>query len=140
MYYIAYGSNMNTEAFNKLAKDNVLVGKFLLNGYKLILNKYLSIKKTDKKEDYVPVVLYEVSEDDIEKIDEYEDIKNNLYYKAHIELKFNKQPYICLVYLMTDISKHQKATEEYEKVCYDAYLEHDFDTRLLNEVFKKTEH
>lgn len=118
MLYFAYGSNLNMIQMKKRCADSVPVAKVKLKDYKLVFNIFADI--IESKGDMVQGAIYEVSEKDIEKLDEYEEYPE-LYTKINISVvdDFGKS-YEAFVYVMVnkDIDKPE---QPYYQIIVEGY-------------------
>ena len=72
MYYAAYGSNINLKQMNYRCPNSKIVGTGYLMGWKLYFNIYASVEYTGNKKDVVPVLIWEIADEDWEILDRYE--------------------------------------------------------------------
>lgn len=133
-YYIAYGSNMNTEDMKKRCKTAKVIGTTKLSNYRLMFNRYATIVKDSTSS--VPVVIWEISEEDEANLDKYESFPK-LYHKEYITLYIDNAKSEAMVYIMNDFvpvapSKH------YFNTILSAYTEYHFDADCLKEALAST--
>lgn len=105
MLYVAYGSNMNIDQMNYRCPDSKIVGTGKLRGWKLVFNIHADIVETGNNEDILPVVIWNIADDDWEELDLYEGYPT--YYIRHgvsVEFDNGKEDY-ALVYIMSDNCK-----------------------------------
>ena len=74
--YVAYGSNMNLEQMKYRCPRSKRIGLGKLVGYKLVFNVHADVIKTENMEDEVPVVLWNIHDDDWKSLDRYEGYPN----------------------------------------------------------------
>lgn len=72
MLYVAYGSNMNLEQMAFRCPNSKVVCNGKLKGYKLVFNVHADVIKTNKEHDEVPVVVWNIADEDWYKLDMYE--------------------------------------------------------------------
>lgn len=140
MYYIAYGSNLDS----KTRKDNGFNFKFItkynLINYKLAFKSYNNSNSfLTLEEEYnsvVETVIYEIDDDTLNKLDIYEEIDNNLYYKKYIKVNINDKECDALIYLMNKDSVLSLPKHNYFMKVYNGYKENEFDVERL---FKATD-
>lgn len=142
MYYIAYGSNLNKEILKSIDCNLKVVTKAKIEDYKLAFKKYnsfksyLTIEKSNNS--YVEVLIYDITDEDILKLDEYEDVANGLYRKDFIKLDILGKESECLVYIMNENSTIYIPQNDYFMCVYDAYLELGFNVVNLMNALKET--
>ena len=77
-YYFAYGSNLSEEQMKKRCPNSKLIGKAVLKGYKLDFTLYSSKWEggcadiVGEENSEVWGLIYELSDNDIKKLDQYE--------------------------------------------------------------------
>ncbi len=72
MLYCAYGSNCNLEQMAFRCPNSKVVCNGKLKGYKLVFNVHADVIKTNKEHDEVPVVVWNIADEDWHKLDMYE--------------------------------------------------------------------
>ena len=143
-YYLAYGSNLHKEEMAKRCPQASVVGVSEIADYELLYKgeckkAYLTIEACRGAS--VPVGVWQVSDEDIAFLDEYEDFPQ-LYYKKDIELSVicaDGQTRIlpCFVYIMHEENKIALPDQSYVDVCMQGYDDFGFDKAILKEAFPK---
>lgn len=133
-YYIAYGSNMNTNDMKKRCPAAKRIGKFEMTGYRLMFNKYATIIKA--KNSSVPAVLWEISEEDEKSLDIYEGFPK-LYRKKTVVLYINDKKADAFIYIMNNFVPNPPTKEYFDRILY-SYREHYFETDVLKEALTST--
>lgn len=133
-YYIAYGSNMNTEDMKKRCKTAKVIGTTKLSNYRLMFNRYATIVKDPASS--VPVVIWEISEEDEANLDKYESFPK-LYHKEYITLYIDNAKSEAMVYIMNDFVSIAPS-KQYFKTILSAYAKYNFDTDCLKEALAST--
>ena len=72
MLYIAYGSNMSKEQMAYRCPNSKIVCNGKLYQYRLVFNIHADIIKTNNKNDIVPVVVWNIADEDWHMLDMYE--------------------------------------------------------------------
>lgn len=72
MKYIAYGSNMAQDQMAYRCPDARLTGTGYITQAKLEFHLHATVEKTDNPTDTVPVAVWEISEEDEQRLDAYE--------------------------------------------------------------------
>lgn len=139
--YLAYGSNMSVEQMAYRCPDAKLVGFAKINDYRLMYKgsktgAYATIEP--EKGQYVPVVVWEISNRDEAHLDIYEGYPT-FYYKKHVEVEIeNNGNYLdrhrAMVYIMDERRKHGIPTTFYENILREGYRRFGFDSTLLDEA------
>lgn len=136
MLYVAYGSNMNLEQMNFRCPNSKIVGVGKLNGWKLVFNVHADIIKGNKK-DYVPVVAWDIADEDWYRLDMYEGYP--MYYvKEDVDVIFNnKEKKKAIVYVMADGRKGiSPPTKGYFDGIIEGCISNRIDVEYLYEALK----
>ena len=72
IYYAAYGSNINLDQMAFRCPNSKVVGVGYIPGYQLYFDIHADIERSDNPDNRVPVLLWEIAEEDWEKLDIYE--------------------------------------------------------------------
>jgi gamma-glutamylcyclotransferase (GGCT)/AIG2-like uncharacterized protein YtfP len=135
LYYIAYGSNLNRQQMKDRCPDSKEIGSTILRGYELLFRNYrdceegyLTVVKNKKSK--VPVGIYEISENDENKLDFYEGVNTHDYKKERISIKLKDKYIVGLIYTMVAEGKC-KPTNKYYKNVKKGYDEWKFDISTL---------
>jgi gamma-glutamylcyclotransferase (GGCT)/AIG2-like uncharacterized protein YtfP len=116
------------------------IGASVLREYQLLFRShngrcgYLTIEKSAGS--VVPIAIYEVSENDITRLDRYEGVHNNLYRKEEIELSFNNANITGLVYIMNKNVPLLPEDKYFVKVM-QGYVESNFDINILMNAYNE---
>ena len=84
MLYVAYRSNMNIPQMKFRCKNSKLIGVGKLKGWKLVFNIHADIIKTNNDNDVVPIVLWDIANEDWNMLDMYDGFQN-YYVKKIVE-------------------------------------------------------
>lgn len=143
MYYVAYGSNMNLEQMEYRCPNSKVVGTGVIKDWKLVFNTHADIIPCDGE--YVPVVVWDISEDDWGYLDKYEGYPT--YYKrdvVDVEMD-NGENETCQVYVMNDDRKgFYPPFEYYFSTIVEGYYDNNIDDtsalyRALEESWENNE-
>ena len=107
MYYISYGSNMNIDQMAWRCPNTKIYGNGKLKGWKLVFNYHADIIETGNEDDLVPVVVWELEdENDMKSLDCYEGYPN-YYTKILIPVTMDEtgETIKAMVYVMTESRK-----------------------------------
>lgn len=134
MHYLSYGSNMHHEWMQQLCPGARCIGVSVLQGYCLSFKGwdkrvYATLEKTQKLEDVVPVVLWEITAQHEQALDAYEDYPQ-LYRKEEIRVTINQRNYSAMLYIMNG-GEYNAPSEEYYAMLVEAYQTNGFDAKIL---------
>lgn len=139
MHYIAYGSNINLEQMEYRCPNSHVIGNGMLKGWKLVFNIHADIIYTGNIEDKVPVLIWEIANEDWKSLDRYEGFPS--YYEKEIiktYVRGNKTEE-CIAYVMADDMKgFSLPYEEYYNTIYIGYMENNLNPKYLNEALNYT--
>ena len=139
-YYLAYGSNLSVGQMLKRCPDAVYVGTGEIKDARLLFRgsgsgSYLTIEK--KRTRKVPVVIWQVSDEDEKALDRYEGYPR-FYQKIQMEMEvhnlLNGQPVgkvPAFVYVMDNTRPLGMPTQYYLDVCAEGYERFGFDLAIL---------
>jgi len=96
-YYIAYGSNMNTEQMAVRCPTAKVVGTATLNGWRLQFNGVATIVPESGAS--TPVVVWSIEDADERSLDRYEGFPC-FYYKKYLTVELNDKRLTAMVYVM----------------------------------------
>lgn len=135
--YLAYGSNMNLEQMAYRCPDAKLLGTAVLDGYRLMFRRKRRPVATIEKEAgcSVPVVLWEITEDCEESLDEYEGYPF-LYTKTDIRLPFKGRMITAMAYVMTPGHELGAPHEDYYQTILKGYRDNNLDPEPLDEAVR----
>ena len=144
-YYLAYGSNLNSDVFRQFAKEGRRVGVGSIPGYQLRYRgvgdgqAYLTIEP--ERNHYVPVAVYEITSKDVTALDGYEGYPD-LYEKKSflIEATIDGKPrqIQAFAYVMRDDFPYCLPASEYVERVSRGYDECGFEKYHLDEAHKQT--
>lgn len=104
MLYVAYGSNMNLEQMAYRCPNSKVVCNGKLKGWKLVFNIHADVIK-GKKRDSVPVVVWDIADEDWRRLDIYEGYPS-YYVKESVNVILdNGNVEKAIVYVMADNRK-----------------------------------
>ena len=143
MKYLAYGSNLSIEQMSVRCPDATIIGKGILQDWRLLFRQYATIEKC--KGYYVPVLVWELSRQDVKNLDRYEGVPR-FYFKENLEIdvesldgrklgKINGMVYIMTqqaVSLRTSMPSHC-----YFALLAEGYNLFGFDREILVEALRE---
>lgn len=135
MLYIAYGSNMNLEQMDYRCPNSYVMGNGKLKGWKLVFNVHADVIKTDNENDFVPVVVWNIADDDWGRLDMYEGYPS-YYVKETVNVILdNGKIEKAIVYVMADNRKGicPPAQSYFDGIC-EGYIENGIDVEYLYEA------
>lgn len=141
-YYLAYGSNLNVEQMRWRCPGSRALGTGFIDGYRLLFKgsktgSYLTIEPKDGAE--VPVAVWEVNEDDEQRLDRYEGFPT-FYYKKELMITFTglrtgkQRCRQCFVYIMHEERPFGMPTRQYVETCAEGYRDFGFDENYLKKA------
>ena len=138
MLYVAYGSNMNLEQMAFRCPNSKVVCNGKLKGYKLVFNVHADVIKTNKEHDEVPVVVWNIADEDWYRLDMYEGYPT--YYGREIidVILDSGKTKKAMVYTMT---KNRKGICPPDKNYFDCILKGYNDNGIdVEYLYKALEH
>lgn len=132
MLYVAYGSNMNLEQMDYRCPNSCVVCNGWLRGWKLVFNIHADVIKTDNEEDIVPVVVWDIAEEDWNRLDMYEGFPS--YYVKEIVnvILDNGKNESAVVYVMASNRKGiYPPAQSYFNCIYKGYIDNEIDVECL---------
>ena len=139
-YYLAYGSNLNLRQMKSRCPYAKLVGKSLINNYRLVFkgkkgNAYLTIEPSEQS--IVPIGIYEITNYDEYQLDRYEGFPT-FYLKETIEVYLNGTPIQGIVYIMNPIYSYNLPRMEYIDICKEGYKNFGYNVKILSQALETT--
>ena len=137
MLYIAYGSNMNLSQMKYRCPNSKRIGNGKVIGWELVFNIHLDIIKTNKKHNEVPVVVWDIHDNDWNMLDRYEGYPN-YYVKRTVNVVMdNGEKVNAIVYVMADERKGiSPPYEDYFDTVLTGYKENGINTETLYKALK----
>lgn len=145
-FYFAYGSNLDEIAMKKRCPDSKLIGSHELKNYKFIINKLGWASIIRKMNSSAFGVIWEISKEDENRLDEYEDVESGLYRKDFISLSDRGKNGIALTYIADNNQVYHSYVEDNEdryrqeiikiyidRICFWA-KKHEFPLFYIEEV------
>ena len=110
LLYVAYGSNLVIEEMKDRCPKSFPLTKGIIKDYKLAFNIHADIRECEGS--YVPVGLWAVNRDDLERLDYYEGYPS-YYNKKTVKVCVGERELEALVYYMTDQETENKPYSSY---------------------------
>lgn len=131
MLYIAYGSNMNLQQMAYRCPNSKIVGNGELHGWKLVFNVHADVIKGNKN-DIVPVVAWNIADDDWYMLDRYEGYPS-YYVKEVVNVVLaNGKKEKAIVYVMADNRKGIcPPASSYFNCIFNGYVDNGIDVNYL---------
>lgn len=142
MYYIAYGSNMNTTWMAKLCPSATCIGQSVLQCYRLDFTGedsrvYATLTPTGNENDTVDVVVWAIDEGNEKALDEYEDYPH-YYRKEYVDVVVSGKSYAGMMYIMNE-QPFGLPQESYYNMIKDAYDELGLDDLRLKQALVRSQ-
>ena len=143
-YYLAYGSNLNVAQMRWRCPDARALGTATIEDYRLLFKgsktgSYLTIEAQEGAQ--VPVAVWEVSEEDENRLDRYEGFPT-FYYKKELDLTFTgiktgkKRKRKCFVYIMHEDRPIGIPSRSYVETCIEGYRDFGFNLKYLKDAYE----
>ena len=139
--YGAYGSNLNLKQMKLRCPNSKVYGKGIIKNYRLLFkglpsNAYATIEPENGID--VPILIWELEEDDEEALDFYEGYPR-FYEKEILEVQLEtKESIEVMVYIMTDNVEQRininTPSLRYLNSIKDGYITSGFNLRYLEEA------
>lgn len=135
MLYFAYGSNLNKREMKMRCPNSRPMGVLTLKDWQLMFRVYLTIEPKEGME--VPIAVWNVPEEDMKAIDEYEGYPH-LYRKEKMTIGGHEG----IIYIMNESTiPYALPKNSYLTRCVIGYINFGFDRkeleRALNRTFKE---
>ncbi|MCD8196101.1 MAG: gamma-glutamylcyclotransferase [Lachnospiraceae bacterium] len=136
-FYIAYGSNLSVEQMKVRTPDAKIVGTGILYGWRLLFKVHATVEPCEGKN--TPVLVWEISERDEERLDRYEGYPS-YYYKQDLELEVfpigGGEPVTltAMVYLMTEGRRLAAPYPDYYGILEEGYKRFHFPKHILEQA------
>ena len=138
--YIAYGSNMDEKQMAYRCPEAQLLGKAEVEDYRLLFKgsktgAYATIEPEEGSR--IPVLLWEIAEQDERSLDRYEGYPR-FYYKKELEIEFGGERKTAMVYIMHEENLLGIPSERYQDVISNAYRKFGFDGAILKKALAES--
>lgn len=144
-YYIAYGSNLNVSQMRIRCPHATILGTATLEGWELLFKgsgtgAYLTIEECEGGA--VPVVIWEVTQEDEAALDRYEGFPS-FYYKRDIKLRCKgirtgkHRTVTAFAYIMHESFPIGIPRNLYMRTCMEGYDTFYFDKKGLTTAYGK---
>jgi len=131
MLYIAYGSNMHLPSMALRCPTATVVGNSQLKGYDLIFRGVATVEPAENGA--VPVVVWEISEQDERRLDAYEGYPS-FYRKEEHQIELNGKNVNAMVYVMNDGHPYREPSSHYLNTIREGYETAGFDMGYLDKA------
>ena len=133
--YLAYGSNMNLRQMAYRCPKAKLLGTATLEGWRLMFRRKRRPVATIEPETgcSVPVVLWEITDECEESLDEYEGYPF-LYTKVDVSLEFQGNIVTAMAYVMTKGQELGAPHDDYYQTILKGYQDNKIDPAPLDEA------
>lgn len=125
--YLAYGSNINLEQMAYRCPDSKVISKGMISDYELQFKRVATIEPKEGSE--VPVLIWELGEQDELSLDKYEGFPH-LYRKEDVEVEINGETQKCMAYVMNR-GEILPPSKQYFECILQGYMENGLDTNYL---------
>ncbi len=129
--YLAYGSNLNIDQMAYRCKTAKIIGKTLIEDYRLLFRGVATIER--HKGGKVPVLLWELGLEDEAALDIYEGFPV-FYRKEYLRIETEKEKINAMAYLMNDGRSFRKPNKYYFNTILEGYKSAGFDIEILKKA------
>jgi len=126
--YFAYGSNLNLKQMRQRCPDSKVYSAAILKDYSLVFRGVADIVKEKKQK--VQGILFEVSKNDIVKLDAYEGYPM-LYKRIKIVVNIGNKEVEAFAYKMVNGYSFELPDKGYFDIIYEGYLNNSLNTKHL---------
>lgn len=132
MKYLAFGMNTNLNGMSHRCPTATVLGPAILPDYKLKFRLHADIEHRVGSE--VVGVLWEISEHDLEELDQLEGYPT-YYTRKFVEVWHNDQWIDAVVYMMTDQKYEREPDRGYLDCCIEGYTSNNISIDQLEEAY-----
>lgn len=130
--YVAYGSNLHKAGMRSRCPDAVPVGRIMLPHARLVFRGVADLEYDPDPNVAVPCGVWEISKRDERKLDTYEGVKTEMYYKDWgLRLKLQGESRKALVYRMYSTGVYPPS-DYYANVIAKGYEDFGLDKAYLS--------
>ena len=139
MLYVAYGSNMNLAQMAHRCPHSKVVCNGKLYGWKLVFNYHADVIQTDDENNFVPVVAWDIADDDWDMLDMYEGYPY-YYIKESVNVILdNGETAEAVVYVMAEDRKGVSSPSRgYFEGIETGYMENGIDVEPLYQALEES--
>ena len=138
-YYIAYGSNLSVAQMAFRCPNARVVGRAVLNNWKLVFRKHATIER--KRGSTVPVLIWAIDDEDERSLDRYEGFPKYYikdYLPVDVTFKDGEQKRIkAMVYIMVYPRPIIPPTWDYYSIIKSGYKRFQFDVNILKQACRE---
>lgn len=135
-YYVAYGSNMNTEQMALRCPKSTEVGTGEIIDHQLMFCNYANIKSCSDV--VTPCVIWSIDPEDWKNLDRYESYPI-LYRKEEVDISFDGKRETAIAYIIESSYAIPSLPQKYYlEGITQGYIEHNLDTAPLTEALNNT--
>lgn len=137
MLYLAYGSNCNLSQMAYRCPNSKVVCNGKLIGWKLVFNVHADVIKTYNDDDFVPVVVWDIADEDWYRLDMYEGYPS-YYVKESVNVILdNGEIEEAIVYVMAENRKGiSLPSRSYFDCILSGYRDNKIDTKCLYDALE----
>ena len=132
--YIAYGSNLNLQQMARRCPESRMIGKTMLEGWRLTFRNHATIEPD--AEARTPVGVWEIGAQCERALDAYEGFPG-YYRKETLEIEINGETKKAVVYIMNG-GRLAMPTQTYVECIWEGYKDFGLDHTYLEQAMKDT--
>ena len=138
LLYWAYGANLNVVAMRRRCPDAKKVGRLILPHGQLTFRGVADVEIVDDPAATISGGLWEISRIDEANLDIFEGVKQGVYAKRYMLLRFRGEERRCMFYKMSDGCAIDPPYEHYYDTIAGGYSDFDLDKRCLEEALARS--
>lgn len=135
-YYFAYGSNTNSNTMYSRCPKAALIGRAWIDGYVLRWRGHADIELDS--ESYVIGVLWQVDDDDLAALDEFEGYPKT-YFRQRVLINHGDHKVAGWAYMMAKQHAESSPIESYRQLVYEGYRQNDLADDQLTQALNRLE-
>ena len=134
--YIAYGSNLHRAQMEYRCPGAKVIAKSQLHDYRLVfqgnrLGAHANVIPEEGQD--VPVVVWEITDQDEKRLDIYEGVAGGYYTKEYLTIEVDGEMKEALIYIMTP-HLYGIPSDSYLRTIDEGYTDFNFDEKILNQA------
>lgn len=139
--YFAYGSNLNLEDMKVRCPTARLLGAGRAKGHELMFRghtpdtSFLTVVPSPDR--FVPIAAFEVYEEDIRALDDYEDVQDNIYRTETMTFSIEGHGEVEGFWYVMNGGDKLPPTQRYWDTVVQGYQDFHFDVKLLEEALTR---
>jgi len=134
IYYFAYGSNLDKNQMKARVGDWKNSYKGILEGYRLTFDSRGKADIIEDKNGKVFGVVYELTEEQLNKLDIFEGIRNNIYKRHPVKVKVNNITIDAITYIRVIKTPFSPPDKNYLNKIIGGLQQHGYNSNIIEEA------